>query len=219
MRTLLTIVTLAVLSTGIAHAQTTAPAASKGYVEAVAQSAFGDATSQSYGVEAGVSVWKNLQVFGEFGQVRNTAPAALGTAAQVIAGFIGQSQTGATFSVRQPVSFGAGGVKYLIPVTGVKVQPYVLGAFGMAKVSKDVAFFVGGSDVTAQLATYGVVLGTDLSGEFTKPMLTFGGGLVWPVWHQVIVDFQFRSSHISAEDTDSTATTVNRAGIGIGIRF
>src|SRR4051812_47110174 len=111
------------VSSGVAHAQTapvpppqTAPVPPpqtmpRGYVEAVAQSSFGEVTSQSYGGEAGVTVWRNLQVFVELGQIRNVAPAALGANAQQIAAFLAQTQTGVSVSVRQPASFGAAGLK------------------------------------------------------------------------------------------------------------
>jgi opacity protein-like surface antigen len=114
-------------------------------------------------------------------------------------------------------------VKYLIPVGGAKFEPYVMVGFGVAKVRKDVAFFVGGSDVTGQLLNLGVVLGSDLSGEFTKPIVTFGGGVSWQLWRQITADLQIRFSHIGAEDATASdappATTVGRAGVGIGVRF
>src|SRR5712691_9050400 len=76
---------------GVAHAQT-APGASKGYVEVVAQSAFGNVTSQSFGAEIGVTVAPRIQVFAEAGQVRDTSPTTLGTGAQQIAGFLARTQ-------------------------------------------------------------------------------------------------------------------------------
>src|SRR5712691_1493975 len=97
---------------------------------------------------------------------------------------------------------------------GTKLQPYVLGAIGVAHVTKDVKFLSAGSDITSSLNTL-VTLGTDLQGDFSKAMVTFGGGVVWPVWRQVIADFQFRYSHIGAEDETSQAISVGRAGIGI----
>jgi len=226
MRTLLRLITVATVLTGVAQAQT-APAqapppgttSSKGYVEAFAQSAFGNVTSQAYGGEGGYTVWKNVKVFAEFGQIRNVAPAELGAAAQLIAGYLSQTQGNVSFFVKEPVSFGAGGVRYLIPVGGSKLEPYVMVGFGVAKVRKDVTFTVGGSDVTNQLLTLGVVLGSDLTGEFSKPLATFGGGVSWLLWRQVTADLQFRFTHIGAEDETTSAINVGRAGVGIGVRF
>jgi hypothetical protein len=87
---------------------------------------------------------------------------------------------------------------------------------GIAKVSQNATFTVGGTDVTGNLAQFNAVLGSDLSGSFTKPMIVFGGGVTYPLWQQLVADFQFRFGRILAEDG---AINVGRAGIGIGVRF
>ena len=75
--------TLGLLALGrVAHAQS---AAGKGYVEGVAQSAFGNVTSQAYGAEGGFALTPGLWIFVEGGQIRDVATAAIGTAAQQIA--------------------------------------------------------------------------------------------------------------------------------------
>jgi opacity protein-like surface antigen len=79
-----------------------------------------------------------------------------------------------------------------------------------------VRFLVGGTDVTANLAQYGVVLGSDLSGTFTKPMLTLGGGVAWPFGQRVTADLQYRFGRIFA---DNQGINVNRVGVGVGVRF
>ncbi len=202
---------------GVANAQTSpAPAVDRGYAEVNLQSAFGNVTSQSFGAEVGVTLMPNLQVFGEVAKVRDVATTGIGAAAQLIAGFLSQTQTNVTFSVKEPVTFAVAGVKYTIPTTGT-IHPYVLGGAGMATVTQDVAFTVGGSDITSALAsTYGVQLGTDLSGSFTKPMIVVGGGVMWPAWQRLVVDVQFRFGRILAEDG---GINVSRAGIGVGVRF
>jgi hypothetical protein len=176
-------------------------------------------TSQSYGVEAGATVRNNIQVFGEFGQIRTVAPPTLAADAAVIAAFIAQERGAITTSVKEPVKFGAVGIRYLIPIMGSKLQPYVLGAVGIAHVTKDVSFLSGNSDITASISGTLVTFGTGLQGDFSKAMVTLGGGAVWPLWRQIIADFQFRYSHIGAEDATSEAISVGRAGIGIGVRF
>ena len=229
MRSVVTAILLTVLSgmTGAARAQTpsTPGAPDSGYVALVMQSAFGNVTSQSYGAEIGVKVATNVQLFVEGGQIRNVAPTALGTNAQTIAGALTLTETGVGFSVREPVAFVAGGVKYLIPAAGSKVAPYVLGGFGVASGRRDVTFTVGGADVTSSLERFGIVLGTDLSGEFTRPMLVLGGGVAWPVWQRLVVDLQFRFGRISAESQETptqphdAAVSSGRAGIGLAVRF
>jgi opacity protein-like surface antigen len=203
--------------TGAVYAQAPAPAApaSKGYVEGVAQSAFGNVTSQSFGAEFGYAVMPALQVFVDAGYTGNTTPKELGTAAQSIAGWMSQTQSNVTYVAKQPVSFGVGGVRYRFR-SSAKVEPYVLGGVGAAQVKKDVTFSISGADVTATLPQYGVVLGSDLSGSETKAMLEFGGGVVWPAWKRLIVDFQYRYGYVFAT---GQGLNINRAGVGIGFRF
>jgi opacity protein-like surface antigen len=114
------------------------------------------------------------------------------------------------------------GLKYLIPISGSgrspigKAQPYIMAGGGIAKVQNNVAFTIGGTDVTANLQQYGVALGADLSGSVTKAMLTLGGGVTLPVWQRLILDFQYRYGRIF---TDDQAITAQRAGLGLGIGF
>jgi opacity protein-like surface antigen len=188
----------------------------RGYIEVNAQSAFGNVTSQSFGGEVGIRLRPNVQVFFELATARDVSTPDLGPAAQLIANSLAQSQTAVGFSVKEPATFGVGGARYLFPIPDSKLQPYVLGGFGAAKVTRNVKFTVGGADVTPNLPQLGVVLGSDLSGSFTKPMITLGGGIVYPVWQRVIADFQFRYGRIFAEDQ---GINLSRAGLGIGIRF
>jgi hypothetical protein len=204
---------------GAAHAQTAAPAATsdRGYVEAVAQSAFGNVTSQSFGGEAGFTLVRQLQVFIEVGKTRDVATTAIGTGAQKIASALADTQNNVGFSVKEPVTFGVAGLRYsLVPPGASKIRPYVMAGAGVANVTQDVKFTVGGSDVTSTIQQYGIVLGSDLSGDFTKAIIVFGGGVMYPAWKQLVLDFQFRLGRILAEDE---GITVGRAGLGVGIRF
>lgn len=209
---ILILITLAL--SGVAQAQSAAPA-SKGYVEGVAQSAFGNVTSQSFGLELGFTIAPKIQVFVDAGHVRDTTPSNLGASALEVAGFLSQTQSDVTFSGKEPVTFGLAGLRFLIP-SSAKIEPYVMAGGGVAQVKKDVTFSIAGRDVTGSLAQYGVVLGTDLSGSETKAMLTVGGGVVWPAWQRLIVDFQYRYGRVFTSDQ---GLNVSRAGIGIGVRF
>jgi opacity protein-like surface antigen len=215
MRQLFAAVLGTILGATAAHAQTAAGDTGRGYVEAVAQSAFGHVTSQSYGVELGYSIDDNLQIFVEGGRTRDVATEDLGAAAQLIAGALSQTAGGTSFTVREPVTFGAGGARYLFD-TGTKVRPYALAGFGIARVERDVTFSVAGADVTSTLSQYGVVLGTDLSGSFTRPMIVLGAGAAYPIWKQLVLDFQLRYGRVFAPDH---GINVSRAGLGVGVVF
>jgi opacity protein-like surface antigen len=203
-----------VASAAGAQTPATATPPDRGYVEAVAESAFGNVTSQSFGAEVGVTVRPDLQVFGSFGNIRDVATSELGAAALTIAGALSQLQPASVgFSVKEPVTFFVGGVRYRI-ATASKLKPYISGGVGLASVKKDVTFTLGGADAAGTLSQF-VTLGSDVSGDESKLMFTLGGGVVYPVWHQMIVDLHYHFGHISTE----TAITVSRAGLGLGITF
>src|SRR3989442_5454194 len=111
-----------IVLSGVADAQmpTTAappsPAVEKGYVEGVAQSAFGNVTTQSYGVELGATVRPDLQVFAEFGKIKDVADTTFTGGASTIASALSRLQPAAVgFSARAPVIFLARGIKNLPP--------------------------------------------------------------------------------------------------------
>jgi len=198
---------------GVASAQTTE---SKGYAEVYAQSAFGNVTSQSFGVEAGVTVAPNVSMFIDAGQVRDTAPSSLGAAAQAIAGVISTEVNGVSYGVKRPVTSVVGGVRYSFAQTSYSnIAPYVLAGIGGARVKNDVTFSVAGTDVTNNLAQYGITLGTDLSGSSTKPIIALGGGVAWTPIARLVVDVQYRYGRAFAYD----GININRAGVGVGVRF
>jgi opacity protein-like surface antigen len=195
--------------TGLAHAQSSAMD-SKGYAEAVAQSAFGNVTSQSYGGEIGVAIRPGLDVFVDSGRIRDSAPSTLSTSAETIAAGITAVAGNAAFHAKQPVTFGVAGLKYTVPTSSGTFGPYVLAGGGIAKVQRDVTFSTSAGDV-AQFVT----LGTDLSGSETKGMVSVGAGVVVPLYKRLILDLQYRFGRIFA----SEGFNVNRAGVGIGVRF
>ena len=219
-RTMKTAVALVVAWTALvraAYAQlpaATSTASSKGYAEVVAQSAFSNVTSQSFGGELGVTLGDGLQLFVEGGLIRDVATSDISSGATQVALALGALQPAAvSYTVKEPVSFGVAGLRYLFPGSA-RVQPYVLAGGGVARVKKDVAFQLGGADASSTLAQY-VTLGSDLSGTATKPMLSVGAGAVWTVWQKLIVDFQYRFGRVF----DDTPINTSRAGAGIGVRF
>jgi len=214
MRAGLLAVVITVCAAAAASAQTPQPPRS--YVVGVAQSAFGTVTSQSFGAEFGTTVAPNWQLFAEGGQIRDAAASSTSAGAQVIAAALTELQSApVTYSVKEPVSFGVAGVRYLVPMAATRMQPYLLGGAGAARVKKDVQFQLGGSDASASLGDY-VSLGTDLSATQTHPMLTFGGGVAVPVMQKLVLDVQYRYGRIFSGDA---SMNTNRAGVGFGVRF
>ena len=216
----LTGVLLVCAMTGAAQAQTMRAAQATDdhgvYAQVLVDATFGNVSSQSYGGEVGMTVWPNAQIFIEGGHVNNVASSDFFNAAQMIAGSLSQTQSGVGFSAKEPVTFGDAGIRYVVPIADSSVQPYVMAGFGVAHVTQDATFTVNGTDVTGNLAQYGIVLGTDLSGSFTRPLLSLGVGVSVPVWQRVAVDLHYRYGRIFAPDS---GINVSRAGIGLGFRF
>ena len=124
MRLSITVIVVSMALAGTARAQSSASTTSDtGYAEFFAQSAFGNVTSQAYGGEVGFTLTPQLQVFGEFGWVRDTAPASLAANAQKIASGIAAAAGNTTYSAKQPVTFGVGGVKFRVPIENSRVAP------------------------------------------------------------------------------------------------
>lgn len=196
---------------GVAFAQSpTAADDARGYVEVVAQSAFGNVTSQSFGGEVGFRVARGVQVYVDAGYVRDTTPTSLGASAQAIAADITSKGGGASYSVKQPVTFGVAGIKYLFPVDQSTFAPYVMVGGGAARVQKDVNFTVS----TGQVSDY-VTVGTDLAGNETKGMLSLGIGVDWALGKVFVLDLQYRYGRVFT----SEGLNINRAGAGFGVRF
>jgi len=196
---------------GAAFAQTpTAADESKGYIEGVAQSAFGNVTSQSFGGELGVTVKPGLQVYVDAGYVRDTTTTSLAAGAQAIAANISAQAGGGTYQVKQPVTFGVAGIKFLLPVDQSRFAPYLMAGGGVARVEKDVSFTVAGG----QVSNY-VTVGSDLAGTETKGMISAGVGVdVW-LGSRFVLDLQYRFGRVFTTD----GLNINRAGAGFGVRF
>jgi opacity protein-like surface antigen len=216
MRSVFTLVALLACS-GIASAQSASKDA--GYIEVVAQSAFSNVTSQSYGIEGGFTIHPNLQIYAEGGQIKSVTTDDFNAAAQTVAGAISRTQTSVGFTAKEPATFFDAGIRYIFGMSGTRTQPYVLAGVGAASVKRNATFTVAGTDVTGSLSQpqYGaIVLGSDVSGTETKAMLVVGGGLAIPIGSVLNIDLQARFGDIFTSDK---SITVFRVGVGVGVRF
>src|SRR5437868_5252815 len=98
------IVRACVLGLGVCSAAGTAfaqaPLAEKS-IGLTAQSAFGNVTSQAFGLEAAFTVASSIDVFLEAGRAVDAAPASTGQGAQVIAGNLAATQANVGFTVAE----------------------------------------------------------------------------------------------------------------------
>jgi opacity protein-like surface antigen len=184
-------------------------------VGVTAQSAFGNVTSQAFGLEAGFSVAPSIDVFLEAGRTVDAAPATTGQGAQVIAGTLAATQANVAFTVAVPIDFIAAGAKYRLHFGG-KLQPYVLAGGGVGIVKPKVDFTIGGVSVNNRLDQFGVVLGSDLSGTSTKFMIVAGAGARYALGTHFYADAEFRYNRVFVPGGNIPFT---RVGAGLGVRF
>jgi opacity protein-like surface antigen len=223
------VIALAVLgAASVVRAQTT-PAAgttdSQFYAEFTLGPTLGHQSSSLYGGEGGVRLTRDFAVFFEGGHMRNVGTKDLDTRALQIANFIG-----GTSSTASRVNYFDVGARYNLPLMiqapfGEKWQTFALFGVGAAHVTNASNFHVAGSDVTNQLFDlYGVQLGSDLSGHFTKPFVTLGFGLDVTFAKRYFGELTYRYGHISKDtagsgDVDLAAINTQRVQFGFGIHF
>ena len=173
----------AVCISGIASAQTPAgqmPAAQAGPLGgrmSIGGVAGGGAVQKIGGLAGGefsVEVARGLDVYGEGLWIQNVASRRRIDLAQVISNSLQASQgKTATSDVVAPATYGGVGVRVELTNHGT-IRPYATFSVGAAHVTLKPAFTLGGTDISASLAAYGVTLGSDLTGESTTA--AFGGG-------------------------------------------
>ena len=182
--------------------------------------AAGHASGSLVSIEAGKRVNEAWDVFLEVGRVTDTRTDQLDADAELIRKALGST---ATVTVKQPANFGDVGVRYKVPAMG-RALPYVMLGVGVAKVTKNVDFAVGGTNVNSVLAsTYGVQLGDDLTGGQNKAMFSLGAGVQIAATDRVFVDVSYRFGRIFTTATGGANGTaglnLNRLQGGVGVRF
>jgi hypothetical protein len=188
---------------------------SKFYVAGMAGVTFGNKTSSTFGVEAGMKVGDILEVFAEGGRMTDVTTSGTDTAAATIGSFLGtQGKGSATWTVKTPANYVAIGARYLFPMFG-NFEPYAAMTLGIANVSKQASFALNGADVTGSLSSLNVQLGKDLDGKTNNALFTLGGGVRMP-FGAVLVDVGARYGRIF---TAPEGTNLFRLHAGVGFRF
>ena len=197
----------------------------RGYVAASGGFAVSpDTTSGNAVGEIGVRVAPHIVVFGDVGQFHDVQPSAVQPAIDATTSFLSQSSgLNVTGTGRVPALYSIGGIRYELP-RGARLEPYVLGGIGVARMNPTAAFSYAngplpdgstpsvGDDVTPQIVA---------AGDFTLPaattafMYTLGGGVGIPVTRNWIVDAGYRFSRINAD----TPLNVQGVNFGVGYRF
>jgi len=119
-----------------------------------------------------------------------------------------------TADVTAPAWYAGAGAAWRLR-QGAGWYPTVFAEGGVARVTFKPGFSVSGSDVTGNLAGYGITLGSDLSGSSTKAAFGGGIGVVIPKgrWQ---IESQARFLQIQTPAESSRVATLTA---GIGYRF
>jgi hypothetical protein len=182
-----------------------------------------DTTSGNVLGEVGVRVAPHIVVFGDVGQFRDVQPSAVQPTVDATTAMLQTVGLNVTGTARVPAFYSVGGVRYEFQ-RQTRVEPYVLGGIGFARMMPTAEFSYAsgplpdgstpavGTDVTSQLVS---------ANDFTAPaattsfMYTIGGGVDVPVTRRWVVDAGYRFSRISSD----TPVNVQGVNFGLGYRF
>ncbi len=175
-----------------------------------------DTASAEGNVEAGMRIWKNLDVLLEAGYAGNLATRREADHAGTIAAILQAAQGSAvTSSVSVPSKYAAFGARWVFESTG-RYRPYVLLSVGGASVDIKPKFVLNGADVTGSLSNFGITLGSDLTGSDRPSAVGGGVGLLMPLGRQWYFDGSIR---LLSVNTVGQRTNLSRVAIGVGRRF
>jgi hypothetical protein len=167
------------------------------------------------GAQLGIRLSSRLDLFGEAVYLQDIVSRRQLGAADAIAAYLTESQgQPASGDLRIPAWTAGIGLRLFLKSQGT-VRVYVTGQAGAARATFIPSFALAGGDVTKTLPAYGVVAGSDLTGETTVPVA--GGGLGIMVgegaWY---FDTSIRLLSVRFEGHPSNVGTV---AFGIGRRF
>jgi opacity protein-like surface antigen len=198
-----------------AQAQAAPAADSKMYAEFNFGPTLGHKSSAFVGGEFGYRLTPDLDLVVDISHMNNVGTTELDDRAAIIASFLGG--TAATGFKANTFAFGA---RYRIPVAA-NLNPYVLGAVGVAHVKTEVEFTVNGTTIDPATRP-DLQLGDDLSGSTNRTLLVIGFGVNMPFKQRYFADLGYRYGQIFSKTLDNESLgsiPTQRIVLGVGIRF
>jgi hypothetical protein len=207
----------ALLTPLAARAQTPAPgqAGPQLYVAGIGGTEAVHNTGALAGGEIGVAMNDRIEVFGEGLWMQDVVTQQRLSHADTVAAYLQTTQgKPATGTVEAPAGYVGGGLRVMLTTKG-SVRPYIAAGAGAAHVTYKPTFTLAGADVTGSLPSYGVTLGSDITGETTNAAFSITPGVRWGrnAWH---LDGQV--GLISIRTPDET-TNVLRVSAAFGLTF
>ena len=187
------------------------------YAEVTAAATLGHKSDKAFGGEVGLRLSESIDVFVEGGHMGNVGNSDLEARAQKIADFLG----GTVGSSAYKMDFVDIGLKYAMPYGAWR--PYIALGVGFGKIQPEVTFGIGGTDVTGDLESHGVQLGTDLSDSANEFLFVLGIGTTYTFAGRYFVDGSYRYGRTTPAHAEDEVIikglNTQRAQIGVGIRF
>ncbi len=193
-----------------------APIVNMGYIGINTGGAVVEKFGSVFGLEAGVRVWKNLDIVGEVAWMTDVVTRRQLDRAETIATFLATTQNAPTSgSLKVPAFYGGGGLRWVFE-SGSRFRPYLIATFGAAQTELKPTFRLNGADVTSSMTQYGITLGQDVLGKYSNPAASGGIGILLKVRDTFYLDGGVRMISISDE---GQRVNVARIVAGGGYRF
>jgi hypothetical protein len=166
------------------------------------------------GVEGGIRIWRNLDAVGEFFWTPNAVSSGqLGRVGTIVDAL--RVYGDAAGRLKVPTSYTGIGGRWVFENSGT-YRPYVMATFGGARTNLKPVFTINGTDVTGAADDYGVTLGEDLIGSYTRFATEGGIGIVMAYRDTWYLDAGARLISINGNDE---RINVARLVLGGGYRF
>ena len=203
-----------------------APPQQRGYVVGIGGLGATNVSSPVFGASGGFNVTPDLQITVDAGRMQDVQANFTHDDLVTLDSLV-TAATGVPFStaLKMPTNYYTGGVRYLFPVRGA-IRPYASGSAGVAHMSPALSYSMYGIDVTGLMET---ALGDSLSatfGEQTRPMASFGGGVVVTVVRHLTFDVGYKysaifikSDYLQLTGDSHKQLHTQRVVTGVGVTF
>jgi hypothetical protein len=156
---------------------------------------FGTATSSAIAGQVGVRISRDLFVIGEIGRMWDVTPSEVSDEIETGIDFLEQQGIPVNLEFRVPAFYGFGGIRWA--QSGRRVNPFVEGGVGFARLTGEVSGTIGGVNVDDFLEEFDSELGDFSSNEV---LIAFGGGANIRLTPSVSLDAGYRFTHIFVDD-------------------
>ena len=178
---------------------------------------FGTATSSAIAGQVGVRVSRDLFVIGEVGRMWDVTPSEVSDEIETGIDFLEQQGIPVNLEFTVPAFYGFGGMRWA--QSGRRVNPFVEGGVGFARLTGEVSGTIGGVNVDDFLEEFDSELGDFSSNEV---LIAFGGGANIRLTPTVSLDAGYRFTHIFIDDpvaVDEPTVNTSMVYAAVKIRF